>query len=183
MLREASAQLDGGFWRFVVSGEGEVGESGACVGLGLGQSVAFAVEHQFRVIDERHAVLLSKVLRSGADEVDVRAFVEHQARGLNGVAQALDAGDSASAESGTIHEQGVELDAAIAGEEAAASGVEGGVVFQFGDCGFDGVGGGGSEFEERVAGLERVKDALLVGLEHVVGNGPGSAVDDEDWSV
>ena len=79
-----------------------------------------------------------------ADEVDVRALVEHQARGLDGIAQALDAGDSAGAKGGAVHEEGVELDAAVAGEEAAAPGVEGGVVFEYGDGGFDGVDGGGS---------------------------------------
>ena len=79
--------------------------------------------------------------------------------------------------------QGVELDAAVAGEEAAASGVEGVVVFEHGDGGFDGVDGGGSALEQGIAGLEGVGDALLVGLEHVVGDGPGSAVDEKNGAA
>ena len=40
-----------------------------------------------------------------------------------------------------VHEQGVELHAAVAGEEAAASGVEGVVVFEDGDGGLDRIDG------------------------------------------
>jgi hypothetical protein len=82
-----------------------------------------------------------------------------------------------------VHDEGVELDAAVAGEEAATSGVEGGVVFEFGDGGFDSVDGRGSALEERIASLEGVKDSLLVGLEHVVGDGPGSAVDEKNGAA
>jgi hypothetical protein len=82
--------------------------------------------------------------RARSDEVDVGAFVEDEAGGLDGVAEAFDAGYAAGAEGGSVHEEGVELDAAFGGEEAAAAGVEGGVVFEDGDGGFDGVGGGAS---------------------------------------
>ena len=122
-----------------------------------------------------------EVFGSLGDEVDVRALIEDEAGGLDGVAQALDAGDSAGAEGGAVHDEGVELDAAVAGEEAAASGVEGSVVFEVGDGGFDSVDGGGPALEEGIASLEGIEDALFVGVEHVVGNGPGSAVNDEGW--
>ena len=137
----------GGLGRFVVgeggAGKGEVGESGALIRLSQGEALAFAVEDKLGVVDKWHAVGGGEFFGALANEVDVRAPVEHQARGLNGIAQALDAGDSAGAHRASIHEESIKLDAPVAGEKAAAPGVEGGVVFEFGDGGFDGVGGGG----------------------------------------
>ena len=121
-----------------------------------------------------------ETLRSGADEVDVGALVEDEAGGLDGVLEALDAGDAAGAEVFAVHQQGVELDAAVAGEEGAAAGVEGVVVFHDGDGGFDGVDGGAAALERGPAGGEGVGDAALVGGDGVVGHGPGAAVDEED---
>ena len=121
-----------------------------------------------------------EVFGAGADEVDMGALVEDEARGLDGVADALDAGDAAGAEGGAIHDEGVELDAAVAGEEAAAAGIEGGIVFKGGDGGFDGVEGGAAAFEDAPAFLEGVEDALLVGVEEIGGDIPGAAVDEED---
>ena len=117
------------------------GRPGLFVSLRLCEAFAFAVEDELGVVDQGHAVGGGELFGSLGDEVDVRALVEDEAGGLDGVAQALDAGDSAGAEGGAVHEEGVELDAAFAGEEAAASGVEGGVVFEFGDSGFDSVDG------------------------------------------
>jgi hypothetical protein len=124
-------------------------------------------------------MLGGEVFRSLAYEVDMGTFVEDQAGGLDGVAEAFDAGYTSGAEGGSVHEEGVELDAAFGGEEAAAAGIEGGVVFKDGDGGFYGVGGGGSLFEEGVAGGEGAGDALLVIFGHFGWDGPGAAVDQE----
>jgi hypothetical protein len=110
-------------------------------------------------------------------------FFEDEAGGLDGVAEALDAGDAAGFHAAAVHEEGVELDAAVGGEEAAAAGVEGGVVFKDGDGGFNGVDGGAAEGEDAVAGFEGVADAGLVGGCGVGGDGPGAAVDEEDGVV
>ncbi len=104
-----------------------------------------------------------EVLRAFADEVDMLAFFEDEAGGLDGVAEALDAGDAAGFHAAAVHEEGVELDAAVGGEEAAAAGIEGGIVFKDGDGGFDGVDGGAAEGEDGVAGFESAADAGLVG--------------------
>ena len=95
----------------------------------------------------------------------------------------FDAGDAAGSEGGAVHEEGVELDAAFAGEEGAATGVEGGVVFEDGDGGFDGVGGAAAVFENGVAGGEGVGDAALVVFGHLRWDGPGAAVDEQDGSA
>ena len=141
----------------------------------------FAVEDEFGVVDEGHAVGLGEGFGAGAYEVDVWAFVEDEAGGLDGIAEVFDAGYAAGAEGGSVHEEGVELDAAVSGEEGAAAGVEGGVVFEDGDGGFYGVGGGASTGEDGVAGGEGVGNAALVVCGHFRGDGPGTAVDQEDW--
>ena len=82
-----------------------------------------------------------KLLRTGADEIDMRTLLENQARGLNGIAQALHAGHSAGFHSSAIHEQCIELHAAVGGEEAAAAGVEGRIIFKHRDGCFDGIEG------------------------------------------
>jgi len=45
----------------------------------MDESLALAVEDEFGVVDEGHAVSLGKVLRAGTDEVDVLALFEDQA--------------------------------------------------------------------------------------------------------
>ena len=59
------------------------------------QTLAFAIENQFRVFNERHAVRVGKFFSSGTDEVDMRALFENQTRRLDGIAQSLDAGHAA----------------------------------------------------------------------------------------
>ena len=149
----------------------------------MGEALAFAVEDELSVIDESHAVGGGELLGAGADEVDVLALFEDEARGLDGVAEALDAGDAAGLHAAAIHEEGVELYAAIGGEEAAAAGVEGGIVFEDGDGGFDGVDGGTAAGEDGVSGFKGGADAGLVGLSGVGGDGPCTAMNEEGGIV
>ena len=118
-----------------------------------------------------------ELLGTGTDEVDMRALFEDETGGLDGVAEALDTGYAAGFHAASIHEQGVELHSTVSGEEAAAAGVEGGVVFKDGDGGFNGVDGGAAEGEDLVAGFKSVADTGLVGRGCVGRDGPGSAVD------
>jgi hypothetical protein len=71
------------------------------------------------------------------------------------------------------------LDAAVGGEEAAATSVKGGVVFEDGDGGLNGVNCGAPEGEDGVAGFERGADACFMSGAGVGGNGPGAAVDEQ----
>jgi len=125
-----------------VAGEGFVGEAGGFAGLGVAEAFALAVEDQLGVVNEDHAVGVGKLLGAGADEVDVGAFFQDEAGGLDGVAKAFNAGHAAGLHAASVHEEGVKLDSAVRGEEAAAAGIEGGIVFKDGDGGFDGVEGG-----------------------------------------
>ncbi len=166
--------------RGIAPGESRIGVAGGFGSLEGHEAVALAGDDELGVVDEAHAVLGGEALGSGADEVDVGRFFEDEAGGLDGVAEALDAGDSSGAEVGSVHKEGVELNAAVAGEEGATAGVEGVVVFHDGDGGFYGIDGGATAGESGPAGGEGGGDASFVGGYGVVGHGPGSAVDEKD---
>ena len=121
------------------SAECFIGEACGLACLCCGEAGAFAVEDELGVIDERHAVGVSELFGAGTDEVDVRALFEDEARGVNRVAEAFDAGYATGFHAATIHEESVELHAAIGGEETAETGVEGGIIFENGDGGFYGI--------------------------------------------
>jgi hypothetical protein len=171
--RAGLGALESGFRAFVVvedwvqrgvlAGECVVAEAGGFAELGVGEAFALAVEDQFGIVDEGHAVGVGKLLRAGADEVDVRALFEDEAGGLDGVAEAFDTGHAASLHAAAVHEEGVELDAAVGGEKAAAAGVEGGVVFEDGDGCFDGIEGRAAAREDGIAGFKGVADTGFVG--------------------
>lgn len=165
------------------AGEGGVIESGGLAGFGVGEAFAFAIEYEFRVVNERHAVGVGELFSAGADEVDMLAFLKDESGGLDGVTEMLDTGDAAGAHAAAVHEEGVKLNAPVGGEEAATAGVEGGVVFKDGDGGFNGVKGGGAAGEEVVSGLKGSTDASLVGLGGIGGDGPSATVDEEDGGV
>jgi hypothetical protein len=184
---------EGGLGAFVVvqegeqggidTGEGIVAETSGFAFAGMDEALALTVEDEFGVVDEGHAVGLGKLLGAVADEVDVVAFFKDQARGLNGIAQALDAGNSACLHAAAVHEECVKLHAAIGGEKAAAAGVEGGVVFENCDGGFDSVEGGCSAREKGVASFESLADTVQVVGSGVGGNGPCATVNEESGRV
>ncbi len=92
---------------FARAGEGGVAATGGFVELELHQALAFAGDDELRIVDQAHAVLGGEALGAGADEVDVRGFFEDETRGLDGVAEPLDAGDATGAKVGPIHEERV----------------------------------------------------------------------------
>jgi SH3-like domain-containing protein len=98
-------------------------------------------------------------LRTFTNKVDMWRLLKDKAGGLNGVTQALDAGDAAGFHAAAVHEERVELDAAVGGEKAAAASVEGGVIFEDGDGGFNGIEGGPASGEDGVARFESFADA------------------------
>jgi hypothetical protein len=108
---------DPGFGAFIVmqegnqrgvdAGEGVVSETGGLAALGNDEALALAVEDEFGVVDEGHAVGLGKLLCAVADKVDMMALFEDQAGSLNGIAEALDAGYAASLHAAAVHEESV----------------------------------------------------------------------------
>ena len=79
-------------------------KAGGFAELGLGEAFTFAVEDQFRIVDEGHAVGVGELLRAGADEIDVRALFKDEAGGLDGIAEAFDTGHAAGFHAAAVHE-------------------------------------------------------------------------------
>jgi len=165
------------------TGECIVAEAGGLAELGMGEALALAVENQLGVVDEGHAVGLGKLLGAVAYEIDVRTFFQDQPSGLNGVAESFDASHAAGLHASAVHEEGIELNAAVRGEKAAASGVEGGVVLKNGDGSFDGIEGRCAAGEDCVAGFKGFADAGQVGGSGVGGDGPCATVNEESGGV
>ena len=112
----------------------------------------------------------------------MRTFFEDGARGLNGIFDAAKTGDGTGAQRGGVHDDGVAFDVAIEIEMRAVASVEDGIVFEDSDGGFDGVEGVAAVGENGPAGMKRAKATGIAGFDGVVGNVPGSAVDDERGS-
>jgi len=171
--------LEGG----IEAGEGVVAEAGGLAALGMSEALALTVEDQFGVVDEGHAVGLGELLGSGTDEIDVLAVFEDEAGGLNGIAEALDAGYATSLHAAAVHEEGVELDATVGGEKAATAGVESGVIFEDGDGGFDRIDGRSAAGKNGIAGFKGVADTGLMCGSHVDRDGPRTSVDEQSGSM
>jgi hypothetical protein len=128
-------------------------------------------------------VVVGKLLGADADEVDMLALFQDEAGGLNGVAKALDTGHATGSHAAAVHEEGVKLNAAVRGEEAALSGVECGVVFEDCDGCFDGVEGRASAGEDGLAGLKGGANACFMGGSRIGWNGPCATMNEESGSV
>ncbi len=112
--------------------------------------------------------------------VDVRRLLQHQPRRLNGVAQPLHAGHAAGLQVCAGHQQGVALDAAVAGQKRSAPGIEGVIVLHHSNGGFDRVSGRSTTRESVPTGGQRRGDPALVRGDGVIGHGPRAAVDEQD---
>jgi hypothetical protein len=84
--------------------------------------------------------------------------------------------DTAGPESGTVHNQCVQLNFAFAVQKAATAGVEGFVIFHNDYSCFGGVESRAALVENLPSGSDGVAHAYEVRVHHVVGNGPGPAV-------
>ncbi len=152
----------------------------ACFGLVFAQALDFARDDQVFIVAECDAVLGGESFGAFGDEINVRTLAENFAGGAHGIAQALDASHAAGAERGAVHDEGVELDFAVAVEEAAASGVEGLVVFHDDDGFLDGVERRAAALEHAPSRSQRVGHAVDVGVDHVIGHGPRATMNDEN---
>jgi hypothetical protein len=105
---------------------------------------------------------------------------------VDGIAQPLDAGYAAGAHAAgdsPVHQQRVELDFALAGEKGATTGIEGFVVFEDRDSGLYRIDRGSAALQQRIAGKQRTANAEGVGIDGVVGNGPGAAMNEKDGLI
>src|SRR5437899_5498193 len=146
----------------------------------LAQALDFARDDQIFVIAQRNAVLGGELLGAFADKIHVRTLAENLAGGAHRIAQPLDTADASGAERGSVHDERIELDFAVAIEEAAASGVEGLVVFHDDDGFLDGIERRAAAFEHAPSRGQRVGHAAEVRVDHVVGYGPSAAMNDQN---
>ena len=155
-------------------------ESDLRFGLVCAQAFDFARNDQVFILAERDAVFGGELLRAFGDEINVRAFAQNLAGGAHRIAQVLDASHAPGAKRGAVHDQGIELHFAVAVEEAAASGIESLVVFHDDDGFFDSVERRAAALEHAPSRSQRVVDTVDVGVDHVIGHGPGAAMNDQD---
>jgi len=130
-------------------------------------------------IAERDAIGAGEIFGAFGDKHHVGAFFEDRAGGLDRIFDAAQARDRAGAEGGGVHDDGVAFDVTIEGEVGAKAGVEDRVIFEDDDGGFDGVERVAAVFENVPAGLESAEAAGFAGVDGIIGNVPGAAVNDE----
>jgi hypothetical protein len=127
------------------------------------------------------AVFNGEALRAIGDEHHVRAVLENFARELDGILDAMQVGGGAGAKRGAVHHDGVAFDVPVEIEMRAVAGIEGGIILENHDGGFDGVQSGAAKRKNGPAGGERAAAAGVAGFDGVVGNVPRAAVNDKRW--
>src|SRR5579859_1700890 len=123
------------------------------------------------------------MLSSFGDKINVGTLFQHHPGDSNGITNVLHASYSAGAQSVSIHHQGVKLHAAITCEKAAAARVESLVVLHGDDCCFNRIQGGTTPLQQTPANVESPANSEQMGLNHVIGNGPGPAMNHQNGSV
>jgi hypothetical protein len=126
-------------------------------------------------------MLGGKALGTVGYKINMGTVAQDFSGGANWIAQALDATHAAATQGRTVHDKSIELNLAVAVQEAAASGVEGLVVLHHDYGFFDRVQGGTAAFEREPSGGNGIAYAIKVRFNHVIRDGPSSAVDDKNW--
>jgi len=125
-------------------------------------------------------VFSGKALGAFGDKIDVRTIAKNFPGGTNWIAQALHATDAATAQRRAVHDERVQLDLAVAVQEAAAASIESFVVFHYDYGFFNRVEGRAAMFKRPPSGSGGIAHTVEVRLDHVIGNSPGTAVNDEN---
>ena len=87
--------------------------------------------------------------------------------------------DGASAKGGAVHDDGVVFDLAIEIEMGTETGVEDGIIFKDDDGGFNSVEGVTATGENIPPGVKGAKAAGFAGVKGIVGNVPGTTMNNE----
>jgi hypothetical protein len=92
----------------------------------------------------------------------------------------FDATDTSGAESASVHDEGVELDLAVAVQKTAAARVKGFIVFENDHGFFNRIESRATALQRAPSGSSGVAHTVKMRLDHVVGNGPGTTVNDQN---
>jgi hypothetical protein len=106
------------------------------------------------IIDLLEPGLARELVGSRAGEENVRPLLHQPPGEADRGARRRQSGDCAGAPVAAVHDRGVELDYALAGQHAAAAGIEAGIVLERSDARFDCVEGGATARENRCACIE-----------------------------
>ena len=109
----------------------------------------------------------------------MRTLFKHRAGGANGILDATQTGDRPRAQSGSVHNDGVALDVAIEIQMRTEASVEGGIVFQDDDRGFNGIESRAAFREHGPTGVQSALTAGIAGVDSVIGNIQGAAMNNE----
>ncbi len=162
--------------RIEAAREGLIRQSSTFIRLRLVEPLLLPRDHEFAVVAERHPMLPSKPLCPRRHKIDMRRFIQHQSCRANRISQPLHTRHAASAKILAIHQERIHLHAAILRQKRASPGIEGLIVFHYGDRGLHRVHRAGALLQKRIAGRESVGYASFVVSNGVVGHGPGATV-------
>lgn len=112
----------------------------------------------------------------------MRAFLKNGAGGANGIFDAAETGNRSRAERSRLHDDGVAFDLPVECEMRAIASVENGIVFENHDGDLDSVESMAAGFEDTPSGVKSAETACFAGINGIVGDIPGAAVNDERWS-
>src|SRR5271166_3304781 len=124
-------------------------------------------------------MLRRKPLRTFAHKIHMRTLTQDLPRRPHGIPHTLHAAHAAGAQSGTVHDQSIELNLAIAIQKAASAGIEDLVILHDDHSLFDSIERRASVLEHAPACRKSIPHSEQMRLNHVIGHGPGAAVNYE----
>jgi len=128
---------------------------------------------------EREAGILGEAFRAFGDQHHVRTLFENFSRQADGILQALETRCGASTKRGSVHDDGIAFDCAIAIEMGAVARIEHRIVLENNDRRFDGFERGTARSEDAPASRESVAATDGAGFDGVVGNVPSATVNNQ----
>ncbi len=136
----------------------------------------FRFADEFFGFAEREAGIFGEAFRAFGDQHHVRTFFEDLSREADGILQALQTRCGAGTKRGSVHDDGIAFDFAIAIEMGAVARIEHRIVLENNDRGFDGFERGTARSEDAPASGESVAAAAGAGVDGFVGNVPSATV-------
>jgi len=144
------------------------------------QAIDLAWNDQVSIAAQGNAVLDRKPFRALRHKVHVRTLAQDLARHTHRMTQMFYAADTPGGQGSAVHDQGIELHLAITIQKAAASGVEGLIIFQDDDRLLDRVERGATTIQDVPGRSGRIAHTIEMSLDHFVRNGPGAAMDKQN---
>src|ERR1700682_2168875 len=121
-------------------------------------------------------MLPGEPFRALSHEVHMRAITENLAGGADGIGDTLHTAHTSAAQRSSVHDERIELHFAVAIQKAAATRVKGLVIFHDDHSFLDGIERCPATFQHAPTRGHCIANAIEMGFDHVIGNGPGAAM-------